>query len=62
VGKRSSAFEFKRYLEVAMGSCDECKFWIAMSKDEGYLSPENYQEFIDRFNPVGAMLRSHWKY
>jgi four helix bundle protein len=30
--KRYSASEFKRYLQVAIGSCDECKLWL-----EGYL-------------------------
>ena len=38
--KRSSAAEFKRYLQVAIGSCDECKLWTEMSRDEGFLSAE----------------------
>ncbi|PYU82829.1 MAG: hypothetical protein DMG50_09960 [Acidobacteria bacterium] len=29
----SSAAEFKRYLQVAIGSCDECKLWLEMSRD-----------------------------
>ena len=38
--KRASAAEFKRYLQVAIGSCDECKLWTEMSRDEGFLSAE----------------------
>jgi four helix bundle protein len=30
--KRSSPAEFKRYLQVAIGSCDECKLWLEMSR------------------------------
>ena len=33
--KRSSAAEFKRFLLIAIGSCDECKLWLDMSRDEG---------------------------
>ena len=58
--KRSSAAEFKRFLVVAIGSCDECKFWLDMSRDEGYLSVIKALE--DRFNIVGAMLKSLWKH
>ncbi len=57
--KRSSTAEFKRYLQVAIGSCDECKLWLEMSRDEGFLSAEECSE--NRFNVLGAMLKSLWK-
>jgi four helix bundle protein len=59
--KRASAPEFKRYLQVAIGSCDECKLWLEMSRDEGHLSSGQYEELANRFNIVGAMLKSLWK-
>src|SRR5260370_23081994 len=59
--KRSSAAEFKRYLQVAVGSCDECKLWLEMSRDEGYLSAEECFRLENRFNVLGAMLKSLWK-
>jgi four helix bundle protein len=59
--KRSSVPEFKRYLQVAIGSCDECKLWLEMSRDEGYLSAAPCGELSNRFNVVGAMLKSLWK-
>jgi four helix bundle protein len=37
--KRSSIAEFKQYLQVAIGSCDEWKLWLEMSRDEGSVSP-----------------------
>jgi four helix bundle protein len=59
--KRNSTAEFKRYLQVAIGSCDEVKLWLEMSKDEGYASEEVIGKLADRYNRVGAMLASLWK-
>ena len=59
--KRSSVAEFKRYLQVAIGSCDECKLWVEMSRDEGFLSSEECGKLENEFNVVGAMLKSLWK-
>src|SRR5271167_3901829 len=59
--KRSSAAEFKRYLQVAIGSCDECKLWTEMSRDEGFLNPALCEDLTNRFNILGAMLKSLWK-
>ncbi len=59
--KRASAPEFKRYLQVAVGSCDEVRMWLDLSKDEGYISEEECKELKDRFNRIGAMLQGLWK-
>ena len=59
--KRNSALEFKRFLQMAIGSCDEVKLWLEMSKDEGYIPDEIYRVRLSRYNRVGAMLASLWK-
>jgi four helix bundle protein len=59
--KRASAPEFKRYLMVAIGSCDESKFWLELSRDEGYANAVEADALANRFNLVGAMLKSLWK-
>ena len=59
--KRSSDAEFKRYLQVAIGSCDECKLWLEMSKDEGFVSAEKCEELLNEFNRLGAMLKGLWR-
>jgi len=59
--KRLSAAEFKRYLQVAVGSCDEVKMWLEMSKDEGYISEEIFEARMSRYNRIGAMQASLWK-
>jgi len=60
--KRSSAAEFKRYLQVAIGSCDECKSWLELAKDEEYLAADKFAELSGEFNRVGAMLKSLWRH
>jgi four helix bundle protein len=59
--KRASAPEFKRYMQVAIGSCDECKLWLEMSRDEGFLGAVECSELQNRFNILGAMLKSLWR-
>jgi four helix bundle protein len=59
--KRASALEFKRYLQISSGSCEECKFWLELGRDEGYFEQKECEEFSNRFNVVGAILRSLWK-
>ena len=59
--KRASTPEFKRYLQVAIGSCDEVRMWLDLSRDEGYISEGECKELKDRFNRIGAMLQSLWK-
>jgi len=51
-------------LQIAIGSCDECKLWLEMSRDEGILSAEECSLLANKFNVVGAMLKSlgkQWK-
>jgi four helix bundle protein len=59
--KRLSAPEFKRYLQVAIGSCDETKLWLEMGRDEGYIAVDDFRCQTDRYNRIGAMLASLWK-
>ena len=60
-GKRASTPEFKRYLQIAIGSCDETRMWLDLSKDEGYISESDCKVVKDRNNRIGAMLSSLWK-
>lgn len=59
--ERNSALEFKRFLQMAIGSCDEVRLWLEMSRDEGYISDEIYRARLSRYNRVGAMLASLWR-
>ncbi|MBI1750519.1 MAG: four helix bundle protein [Acidobacteria bacterium] len=60
-GKRSSAAEFKRYLQTALGPCQETRMWLEMSLDEGYVTSEKYADLNERYERIGAMLVALWK-
>ncbi len=60
--KRNSSAEFKRYLQVSIGSCDETRMWLSMCKDEEYISESEWKELVSRYNRIGAMLQSLWKH
>ena len=57
MGKQSSQGEVRRFIQMAIGSCDECRVWLEFSHDLGYLEKEELREFDERFNEVGRMLR-----
>ena len=59
--KRSSVAEFKRFLVIAIGSCDECKVWLDLSRDEGYLAESTCEDLQNRLNRIGAMLKNLWR-
>ncbi len=57
MGKQESPAEVKRYLRIAMGSCDEVRVWLEFSKDLEYISQANYEHYDFRYQEVGKMLR-----
>jgi len=59
--KRSSTSEFKRYLQMAIGSCIETRMWLEMSRHEGYLPAKTHVELNERYERIGAMLSGLWK-
>lgn len=59
--KRNSAQEFRRYLQMAVGSCHETEVWLSMSRDEGYISSAEFNDLAKRYERIGVMLRSLWK-
>ena len=59
--KRNSTQEFKRYLQMAVGSCHETRVWLDMSRDEDYLPEKAHLELSSRYNHIGIMLHKLWK-
>lgn len=56
MGKQESKAEVKRYIRIAIGSCDEARVWLEFAKDLGYLSETIYAEFDKRYQEIGRML------
>ncbi len=57
MGKQESYPEVRRYVRIAIGSCDETKVWLEFAKDLGYLNPREFEKWRDEYNTIGKMLR-----
>ena len=55
-GKLETGHEVLRFLSMARGSSAEMEVLLSFSKDLGYLSENEYSEFIARQEQVGKML------
>ena len=57
-GKRKSGSEFKRFLMMAIGSCDEIKVLLDFCKDLDLMSGALHARYYSRYEEVGKMLYS----
>ena len=63
-GKSESAVEFKRFLTMAIGSCNEMQVLIDLSKDLGFLDEERYKRIRDEYDVIVrklVVLKRNWK-
>jgi four helix bundle protein len=55
--KRSKA-EFKRFLQMAIGSSDELRVWVRYALDLGYIDEPTWQRWRDEYQAIVRMLQS----
>ena len=55
-GRKDSAGEFQHFLRMAMGSCNEVRVLIELSKDLGYIVETKYQELEEAYEIIGKQL------
>ena len=63
-GKKESNLEFKRFLRMSLGSCNEVMVLIDMSKDLEYITPEHHSNLWDKYNVLGKRITTliqKWK-
>ncbi len=63
-GKRKYAELFKRHLIDSTGSLEETKSWLLFSLDCGYITKDQYQFLLERYEELGAKLyklHDNWK-
>jgi four helix bundle protein len=58
--KRSKA-EFKRFLQMAIGSSDEMRVWVRYALDLGYIEEPTWQRWRDEYQAITRMLQSLWE-
>ena len=57
MGKQESKADVRRFIRIALGSCDESRVWLEFARDLGYLSKKDQCLFEQRYQEVGRMLR-----
>ncbi len=63
-GRKYSSNEFKQYLRMALGSCNEVIVLLEMIKDLGYMEETKYQEFNEKYDHLSRQLYrliENWK-
>ena len=56
-GKRENLNEFRRFLLMAIGSCDEMKVLLDISKDLGFIDEQFHKTKEHEYDEIGRMLR-----
>jgi len=57
MGKQESPAEVKRFVRIAIGSCDETRVWLEFARDLGYLDIPQQKALKERYWEVGRMLQ-----
>ena len=63
-GKRETPNDFKRFLLMAMGSCNEMRVLLDMSEDLGFITKDFHNRYEREYDELGrmlAVLRQRWK-
>ena len=53
---RKSKLEFKRFLKMSLGSCNELQVLIELSKDLGYLKKDKYVYIKQKTEELGKQI------
>ena len=63
--QHASVPEFKRFLDIAIGSCEETRVWLTFAKDLDYISIQEYSYIHDEYDQITKMLhglRKNWQH
>jgi four helix bundle protein len=53
-----SAAEYRRFLQMAIGSADEMRVWIRYCLDLGYIEEIMWQRWRDQYQEIAKMLQA----
>ena len=56
MGKQESKADVRKFIRIAMGSCDESRVWLEFAKDLGYIDETKYKHYEEAYREVGRML------
>ena len=55
-GRKESLKDFKRFLQIALGSCDEVRVWLDFCRDLGYMEPAAHAVWSETYDQIGKGL------
>ena len=56
-----SAAEFKRFIQMSIGSADEMRVWIRYGHDLGYFDAAMWQRWRDEYQEIAKMLQGIYR-
>ena len=63
-GKKENVDDFKRFLLMAIGSCNEMRVLMDLSVRLGFITKEVHMKYEREYDEIGKMLtklREHWR-
>ncbi len=57
-GRKESVSDFKRFLKMTLGSCNEVVVLLDMSKDLEYITNEEHKELVERYDVLGKRINT----
>ena len=57
-GRRASDAEFKHFLRISLGSCDEMQVHLDFARDLGYITAECHIDMVHRYESVGKRINA----
>lgn len=55
---RYSKKEFINFLTISRGSVEECKYFLLLARDLGYLTSLIYDDLTSKYDSLGKMINS----
>jgi four helix bundle protein len=55
-GRKKSSSDFKRFLTIALGSCDETSVLLDFAHDLNYLDDNSYSDLKQKYDEIGKGL------
>jgi four helix bundle protein len=54
--QKYSSAEYRRFLSMAVGSCNEMCVWLQYCIDLGYISPDQFEDWSSAYEVVARMI------
>jgi four helix bundle protein len=60
-GKRRSSAEFKRFIQMAIGSADEMRVWLRYCLDLNYIDDTQWDSLKQEYQEIAKMLNAFYQ-